>query len=119
MNTVLNAMDTVLAQKSEKTGILSRYYDFCDKEEKQRTLWFIIPLMSLASAIMPVTIFLMSYFDFFLFFVAISILLFFTNIILSIAGQPTRVTITFYLFTVLFHFLAPLLCFVGMVVMEG
>lgn len=95
-----------------RKGALARYYDFCDRQDHQRAFWFIVPLMIMSAAIMPVTIFMMSYFGFFLPFIGISILSFFTNIILSIAGQPTRVTITFFLFTVAFHFAVPLLLFV-------
>mgnify|MGYP001262182905 CR=1 FL=1 len=106
-------MNNNQAPSNGKTSLLERYLEFCEREEKQRTLWFIIPLMVLSAAVMPISIFLMSYFDFFIAFIAVSILLFFTNIILSIAEQPTKVTISFFLFTVLFHFGVPLVCFVA------
>lgn len=53
----------------------------------------------------------MSYFSGFIAFVGISILLFFTNIVLTIAEQPTKTKITFYLITVLFHVIVPLITF--------
>lgn len=105
--------DTVIniprLRKKEQIGWKQKYLNFCDQQMKQRTLWYLIPLMSLSAAIMPISIFLMSYFEGYIVFVAISILLFFGNIILSIADQPTRVTITFYLLTLLVHFLVPLI----------
>lgn len=106
-------MGNVHAPSNGRNSLLERYLAFCEQEEKQRALWFIIPLMVLSAAVMPISIFLMSYFDFYIAFIAVSILLFFTNIILSIAEQPTRVTISFFLFTVVFHFAVPLICFVA------
>lgn len=99
-------------ETKDRNSLLDRYLAFCEREEKERALWFIVPLMVLPAAVMPISIFLMSYFDMFLAFVGVSILLFFTNIILGIAGQPARVTISFFLFTVAFSFIVPLLCFI-------
>lgn len=74
--------------------------------------------MALSAGVMPPSIMLMSYFSgLFMPFIAVSILLFFTNIILSIAGKPVQVTVPFFLFTVAFHFGVPLLCFIGSLLM--
>lgn len=97
--------------KPKQIDWLSRYWAYCDRQMKQRTLWYLLPLMSLSAAVMPIGIFLMSYFTWYLSFVAISILLFFANIVVNIAGQHTRTTITIYLITLLVHVLAPLLSF--------
>ncbi|MCC6726424.1 MAG: hypothetical protein IT258_18120 [Saprospiraceae bacterium] len=108
------------SNKDRPKSLSGRYRAFLEREEKNRTLWFIVPLMVLSAGVMPPTIFLMSYFGgLFLPFVGISILLFFTNITLSIAGQPVRVTIGFFLFTVAFHFVVPLLCFIATQLMGG
>ncbi len=99
----------------KKKGMVQRYWEFCDRQMRMSTVWFLIPLMSLSAAIMPMSILLMSYFSWYILFVGISILMFFGNIILNIAGYGTRKTITFYLLTVLFNFLSPLLSWVVMV----
>ncbi len=102
-------IDARYFKKDEHIGLKRKYLDFCDSQMNERTLWYLIPLISLSAAIMPAGIFLMSYFDWYIGFVGFSIILFFANIIISIAEQHTRVTITFYLITVLIHILAPVL----------
>ena len=97
--------------KSKRINWTSRYLAYCDRQMQQRTLWYLLPLMSLSAAVMPIGIFLMSYFSWYLPFVAISILLFFANIVVNIADQHTRTTITVYLFTLLVHVLTPLISF--------
>ena len=72
----------------------------------------LIPLMSLPAAIMPISIMAMSWLPGYIPFIAASILLFFTNVVLTIAEQSKKVVITFYLFTVLFHIIAPLFVFI-------
>lgn len=89
-----------------KPSIRQRYLDFCDAQMKQRTVWFLIPLMSLSAAIMPAGFVLMWNFDWYTVYVAISVLTFFGNIILNIAEQNTRTTISFYFITVLFHIIS-------------
>lgn len=92
-----------------KKSLLERYDFFCRQQEKQTVLWYLIPLMSLPAAVMPISIFAMSYFSGFIAFIGISILLFFTNIILTIAEQSSKTKITFYLVTVFFHVAVPLI----------
>ena len=70
-------------EKKHKAGIVARYETFCKTQEKQGMLWYLIPLMSLPAAIMPISIIAMSYFSGYLAFIGISILLFFTNVVLT------------------------------------
>lgn len=112
MNTTLVHSNSYKTQDHSHKSLRQRYLDFCDQEEKERTLWFILPLMTLPAVIMPITIFMMSAFSaVYVYFVGASMLLFFANLIMSIAGKPTRVLISFFIFTLLFHFLMPLACF--------
>ncbi len=92
---------------NDKVSIVDRYLAFCDRQMKQRTLWYLIPLMALPAAVMPISIFAMSYFGGYLPFVGVSMLLFFSNILVNIAGQNTRWTITLFLLTILFHLIIP------------
>lgn len=94
--------------KERKSG-WQQYLAFCDRQMEQRTLWYLIPLMALPAAVMPISIFLMSYFDGYLLFVGASMLLFFANIIVNIADLNTRWTISLFLATILFNFLLPFL----------
>jgi len=98
-------------EKKHKTGIASRYEVFCKGQEKQGMIWYLIPLITLPTVIMPISIIAMSFFSGYIAFIGISILLFFANIVLSIAEQPTKTKITLYLITVLFHIAVPLISF--------
>lgn len=95
-------------EKGPKVSLLARYDAFCKGQEKQGMVWFLIPLMSLPAVVMPISIMAMSYFTGFTAFIAVSILLFYANIVLTIADRPVKTRITFYLFTVLFHIVVPL-----------
>lgn len=98
----------ITKEKRSKTGMLTRYDAFCKGQEKQRMVWYLIPLMSLPAVVMPISIMAMSYFTGFLPFIALSILLFYTNIVLTVAERPVKTRITFYLLTVLLHIVIPL-----------
>lgn len=89
-----------------------QYDSFCRRQEKQAVLWYLIPLMSLPAAVMPASIIAMSYLPGFIPFIGVSILLFFGNIILNIAGLKRKTIITFYFATALIHILVPLIVFV-------
>jgi hypothetical protein len=101
----------ITKEKAPKASILTRYDAFCKGQEKQGMVWFLIPLMSLPAVVMPISIMAMSYFTGFIAFIALSILLFYTNIVLTVAERPVKTKITFYLFTVLVHIIVPLAAF--------
>ncbi|MCB0628448.1 MAG: hypothetical protein R2806_25300 [Saprospiraceae bacterium] len=101
----------VLKKKQQQTGLAARYEAFCRRQEKQTMVWYLIPLMSLPAVVMPISIMAMSYFTGFIAFIALSILLFYTNIVLTVAERPVKTRITFYLFTVLVHIVIPLAAF--------
>lgn len=115
-NTIVLKRNTLKQTRTRtaKAGLLSRYLAYCDEQMKQPTLWYLIPLISLCGAVMPIGIFLMSYVSIgnaFLLFVAFSMLTFFANVIVNISEQHTRVTITTYWVTVILHILIPILCY--------
>ena len=95
----------------EKKSIKDKYLAYCDAQMKQRVVWYLIPLISLSTVVMPIGIFAMSYFSAYIFFVGLSVLLFFANIIVNIAEQHTRITISVYILTILFHFILPLIAY--------
>lgn len=99
-----------------KVKFATRYDAFCRRQESEGLLWYLLPLMTLPTIVMPVSIIAMSYLTGYIPFIGVSILLFFTNIILSIAKQSQKTIITCYLVTLLFHILLPLLVFTFLVV---
>lgn len=109
---VKSASQNVLEKEKRNQGFLARYNEFCRRQESQGILWYLIPLMSLSAVVMPVSIMAMSWLPGYIPFIAVSILLFFTNVVLTIAEQSKKVVITFYLFTVAFHLVVPFFIFV-------
>lgn len=99
--------------KKEKTSISlkEKYLNFCDEQLKNRMLWYLVPLISLTTTIMPISIIAMSYFEGYLAFIGLSMFLFFGNIIFNIAQLHTRYTISIYLLSVIIHFIIPILYF--------
>ena len=83
----------------------------CDAQMKDRVLWYLIPLIVLSGCVIPVSIFFMLDASWFMIFVPITMLMFFGNIILNIAEQHTRITITAFIVTVIFNFVAVFLNF--------
>ena len=95
----------------ERTSIVEKYLDYCDAQMKDRVLWYLIPLIVLSGCVIPVSIFFMLDASWFMIFVPITMLMFFGNIILNIAEQHTRITITAFIVTVIFNFVAVFLNF--------
>lgn len=107
---------TSVAPKSLlKTNILAdyrqRYLQFCDRQSAQGIVWFLLPLTTLTCIFMPVSISLVYFFTgpegFYLPFVTVSMLTFFVNILLNVAGMGTRATISAYLLSILLHIAGP------------
>ena len=96
-------------KKAKSNSLLTKYYAFCDKQKNQKVLWFGATLLLLPAALMPASLVVMYYFEWYLAFVAISILLFFANIIVTIAEAHPRITITLFFATILFNIFIPVL----------
>jgi len=112
---VLNKVNkrSITPTKSKPT-LLERYYAFCDAEMKNRMVWFLLPLMSLSAAAMPISITIMYYYaayPVYLAFVAFTILAFYANILATIAEKNTRVTITLYFITLALFTIIPIISF--------
>ena len=95
----------------KKKSIKERYLDYCDSQMNQRLFWYLLALITLSSVVMPISLFMMSYFDWFVQFVGFSILLFYTNIMATIAEMNTRVMMTIYFISLAIFFLAPVISF--------
>lgn len=100
------AKKTAIQQNVQvKRSLMQRYYDFCDAQMKNKTMWYIVPLITLSAVVMPLSIILASYYNWPTIIVGGSMLLFFSNIIASVAAMHTRVVITLYFLTVFLHIL--------------
>lgn len=74
-----------------------------DSSTNYSFFWYVLPLISLPACVIPIGIALMAGTDFFLPYVAISILSFFANIIASIGGGGMKLLMMIYGATMAFH----------------
>ena len=96
----------------KRPTFLQQYLDFCDSQTTSNVLWFLLPLITLPAAIMPITILMLYTSSWLLPFIGISMLLFFTNILATIGGYSTRVTISIFALTIFINLLFSLLILV-------
>lgn len=103
-------MSESIEYQEKEMSYYDRFIKYCESQSEQSTLWFLVPLVTLAGSIMPLAIFLILYFGLpgFLTYVAIAVPLFFINLVVHISGYPTKVTIPLYLITALFNLLFPI-----------
>ncbi len=92
--------------KIKKKGIFENYFEFCDQLNEFNIVLYIIGLLSLTSIFIPIGVYLLQSSEWLLAYIITSMVLFLTNIVLHVDGQKTRVTITFFLVNVGFHFFA-------------
>lgn len=92
-------------------SLYDQFMKYCEDQSNRITLWFLLPLMTLAGGIMPVIITVLILFDLpgFLIYVGLSVPLFFINIVAHIAEAPTKLTIPLYLATIVVNILFPII----------
>lgn len=84
-------------------GIWSKWNAFADKQADSKTLWFIVSLIAQGVLFLPVPAALIYYFNAPLAVLAITLGLYFANIIAGMGGAGIRVTLLFFLTSVLIH----------------
>ena len=108
---ITSAAPKSLLKTNTHTDWWQRYLQFCDGQSAQYMLWFLLPLTTLTCIFMPVSISLVYFFTgiegIYLPFITLSMLAFFGNILLNIAGMGTRATISAYLLSILLHIAGP------------
>ena len=91
--------------RSNNTTVLNKLMNWADAQAPNKTVWFIVSLIAQGVLFLPVPAVLMYYFDAPLFVLAITMTLFFSNIIAGMGGAGIRVLISFFAFSVLVHVL--------------
>jgi len=83
--------------------MLDQYLSFCDRQQNKRAYWFILPLVTISTIIMPIGASALSYTSCLIPYIAASILSFYANVLASVAQYSIRVIIGTYIATILFH----------------
>lgn len=103
-NASANWGDTSLTTNNNTT-VLSKLMNWADAQAPNKTVWFIVSLIAQGVLFLPIPAVLMYYFDAPLFVLAITMILFFANIIAGMGGAGIRVLISFFAFSILAHLL--------------
>jgi hypothetical protein len=95
---------TTQKQKSTVNGnIFARFLAFADGQQKSKTMWFMVSLIAQAVLFLPVPAVLMYYFNAPVVVLAITMGLFFANVIAGMGGAGTRVLISLFALSALIH----------------
>jgi len=93
-------------------NLLSRYIAFAEREEKMRIVWYFKTLLILTCGIMiPTVIAMAAVTTNYLWFVGLSILLFYANMLLHVSGAKSRFFVPFYHTTIALMVLIPLVTY--------
>jgi len=99
-------IDTRKAIKEPKTNFLKRalsaYAEYCDAHSNEKVYWFMKAILVIPCAMMVVSIISVSLvFDRIEYYIALAMLLFFSNIIVHIAECRSRIYIPVYHFSII------------------
>lgn len=83
--------------------MLEQYLSFCDRQQNRRAYWFVFPLVTISTIVMPIGAAALSYTDYLIPYIAASILSFYTNVLASVAQFSIQAIIHTYIATILFH----------------
>ena len=89
----------------------SKWLAFADTQAPNKTLWFLVSLMLQGVLFLPIPAVLMYYFDAPLAVLAVTMVLFFGNVIAGMGGSGIRTLLNFFAASVIIH-LAMLLYFI-------
>jgi hypothetical protein len=88
-----------------KLSVYTKWKQFADQQSGNKTLWFIISLIAQGVLFLPVPAALIYYFNAPLAVLAVTLGLYFANIIAGMGGAGIRVMLLFFLTSVIMHLL--------------
>jgi hypothetical protein len=96
------------AQWNSKSGtnnvnIWNKWLSVLDSQNKNKTLWYVFSLVAQGILFLPVPAALIYYFNAPIFTLAITLSLYFANIIAGMGGAGIRTMISFFLISILIH----------------
>lgn len=95
-----------------KLNLLERYMTFAERAEKMRIVWYFKTLLVLTCVIMiPAVMLMAAATPNYLWFVGMSILLFYANVLLHVSGAKSKFFVPFYHATIAFMVLIPLITY--------
>lgn len=98
-----NHSAATITVKQNNPGVLAKYLNFVDGQQKNRMLWFLIALSVHATVFLPLPIFLVGYFNAPVAVLGITMVSFFANLVANMGGSGIRTTFTFFMASILLH----------------
>lgn len=87
------------------------YWAYCDRQQKNKYIWFALPALALPCAFMPPAVYVMLNYHVagFSVYLFVAMLLFIGGLVANVGGMTTRVTITLFFAAVAWNILFPVL----------
>lgn len=105
MATTINttAVWTDAANTTTKQTLWTKWINYTDTQAKYRTLWFMFSLVLQGVCFLPVPAVLMYYYNAPIVVLAVTLVLFFANVIAGMGGSGIRVMLSLFAASVLIH----------------
>ncbi|MES2809475.1 MAG: hypothetical protein V4619_12655 [Bacteroidota bacterium] len=91
------------AADNQKQNLWTKWLNFTDSQHKYRAVWFLFSLVLQGVLFLPIPAFLLYYFNAPILVLAITLSMFFANVIAGMGGSSIRVMLTLFAASVLIH----------------
>ena len=98
----INPSDEKLPARSSQT-VHEKYLAFVRREDKDKTVWFILAMVLQGTLILPVPAILLFYYNAPIYVLVITLLTYFPNLITAMTGSGLRVTLAIFIGSLLIN----------------
>jgi hypothetical protein len=91
------------AADNQKQNLWTKWLNFTDSQVKYRAVWFMFSLVLQGVLFLPIPAFLLYYYNAPIMILAVTLGLFFANVIAGMGGSSTRVMLTLFALSVVVH----------------
>jgi hypothetical protein len=102
--------NTKAAVKSNSTNLISKWTAFMESQSGNKTLWFLVSLVVQGVFFLPVPAVLIYYNDAPILVLAVTLALFFANIIAGMGGAGIKTLLRLFAVSIIVHALMVLIC---------
>jgi hypothetical protein len=95
-----------------KSNFYTKWLAVLDSQQPNKTLWYIVSLIAQGVLFLPVPAALIYYFNAPVYILAITLFMYFANIIAGMGGAGIRITLSFFLLSVFVHLTMITVCVV-------
>jgi hypothetical protein len=108
MDTLINTAShwmpgTAIQKQKIDSSIYNKFLAFADSQKKSKTLWYMVSMIAQGVFFLPIPAVLIYYFNAPIIVLAITLILFFANIIAGMGGSNVRTLISLFVVSVSMH----------------